>query len=377
MIPYVLSTIISTALSYIDYLTDFRFMKVRVFNLLSILVLCLLAGYRDESVGTDTAIYGESLFTWIHNNSLADVIAMNSIISIELGYILLVYLVSRFTDNVFWDYFMMEFVCTFFTYRALDNNKIKKYKWLGVFLYNTLFYSFSLNLMRQTMAMAIVLFAINYMFEDKIKMYFLTVMLAFLVHRTAVLGIPIYLMFVMTGMGKDSLFNINSLFKRYRIVSSLIICVCSVGVVFLAKYIIRIFVAFKPSYEQQLLGIGSYNPSIAFLLLMLAIVLPLVFVRILNGNKEKYDFHLLMLFVATIVWQLQGVATELFRVSMYFWMIVLISIPKFISDIKNLYLKYGLILYYIPLTSFYYWFVFVYRMTNETYPYTSVILGLY
>lgn len=375
MIPYVIVTIISTFFAYFAYKTPIDIRKKKVLTIFSMLTLCLLAAARDITVGTDTSVYGESLFEWIHNHNFNQTIAMNQNADIEIGYIVIIFLLSRITGNVFWAYFLMEFICVFFVYKALDDASTSKYKWMGVFLYNVLFYSFSLNLMRQSMAMSIVLFGFKYVRVNRFWRYLLVVLIAFLVHRTAIIGLFIYPLFMICGYKGEWCFK--SFFNKYRSLFIVTVIGLSFVIVFFAKQWIVTLSFLRETYSFHVQNINSYNPSIAMIVLMFAFVIPFFVLKVWHKKEgQKLSFYMLLVIMCTILWQLQGISSEIYRVTFYFWILILVMIPELLESICSKNNKFVFSAYYILLGTIYYWYVFVQLQTNETYPYTSILLGI-
>ena len=378
MAPYIATTVISTLLVYIEERLPKRFNKRKWLSLLSIIILCVLAGARDNTVGTDTLVYGESLFTWVHNNDLSTAFLMNTRIQIERGYMLFIYIISRFTDQVFWNYFFIEFVCAYFTYKALDDAEIGKNKWIGVFLYNVLFYSFTMNLMRQCMAMAIVLFGFKYVRENKFWKYLITCLIAFMFHSSAIIGISIYFLYKICGLGNSGKqFSFKKFFKKYKFLFIGITIIASAFIVIFSRQLMLFVVIFKPSYAGQIAWAHNYNPAIAMLVLMLVLVLPLLIsIKWIIRINPHFTFYLLVMIMSVILWQLAGVSSQTFRITLYYWYLIILIIPELVHAIKSHRKKLSFSAYYVVFGSFYYWFVFVYSLMNYTYPYTSKLLGI-
>lgn len=66
------------------------------------------------------------------------------------------------------------------------------YRWSVLILFLTGWYNFSLNIMRQCIAIAIFLYALRYIMEKKPIRYFIAITIALMFHTTAVLFYPVY-----------------------------------------------------------------------------------------------------------------------------------------------------------------------------------------
>ena len=110
-------------------------------------------------------------------------------------------------------------------------------------------------------------------------------------------------------------------------------------------------------------------------------MLPLLAVALLYEKQvTKYNgdfsFFTLMLIVYIILWQLQGISRELYRVGFYFGYFLIVSIPLLIKNVRgreNRMILFSMI--FILMVSFYVDY-FVMHLYNETYPYTSQMLGI-
>ena len=378
MLVYSLTTIITCALVYIESKLPKQIGKTKLLSLIAVLIFCIVAGARDTGVGTDTTVYGENLFTWVHNHGFIETFAMNEVIKIEYGFMIMLYGITRLTEHVFWYYFAIEFIGIVFVNKTLDYMELGRYKWIGLFIYNTLFFSFSLNLMRQSIAMGISLYSYRFIKEHKPMKYLLTVFLAILFHRTAIITITTYIIHTLCGLGDlKKRKSIVTFLKQYRFILITVILISAVAVLLFSKQLIIALAVIRPSYNDQAENIGSYNPSIAMLLMMLVLLLPMIIMKVWKWKrKPEYTFYLTTMILSTILWQLQGISSEMYRVTFYIWVLIIIIIPDFIKKLHCYSNRIFFSIYYVLAGGFYYWFVFIYRLTNGTYPYTSKLLGI-
>lgn len=147
----------------------------------------LIAGLRAASVGIDTKRYHD-IFT---NISIRQT---NKIFAIENGFIYICKgLLSLWNNNQFL-IFLLGFVsyalCIFRLWK--DRNYIS-FRW-AVLVYNVLFFSFSLNGLRQFIAVSIVFFATAFIREGKYIKFAFAILIASLFHLSAIAGFA-YLFF--------------------------------------------------------------------------------------------------------------------------------------------------------------------------------------
>lgn len=383
MTIYLIVTVITSFLVFLEEKNNEKVKKKRcILSILAILLLCIIAGARDSGVGTDTLVYGDSVFQWMCEHNFSEALVLNLKMKIDYGYLVLVYVITRFTDKLFWQYFVFQLISVGFVFKALDDANLDRYKWIGVFIYNTLFYSFSLNLMRQIMAVSIVLYAYKYVRESKLLKFLIWVIIAIFIHKTAFVAITIYPLYMMLGTTisykeKRLGISLKNFFNKYRVILAILICLSAMVVVMIPKQLVSLVARYFPSFSAKLSSFHGFNPSLAMFGIMILFLLPFaIFKKESYRKNPKLIFYLVICLISTILWQLEGISTEAYRVALYFWGLLIIIIPDIIKTIKITKTRVILKKYYLFLGIFYFWFVFVFRLTNETYPYTSKLLGI-
>ena len=159
-----------------------RRQKDKAFLLLSFLLLTFLACFRGPYIGTDTINYVE-LFDDIN-------IDPSLVFRFEPGFMLYVRLLNCISDS---PQIMIITSSLFIMYSFYLF--IKKYSccvWLSVFLFFSLFFNASLNIMRQYIAIAFLLYSFDYVIRrEKIK-FLLLLLIAFLFHFPSIIFIIAY-----------------------------------------------------------------------------------------------------------------------------------------------------------------------------------------
>lgn len=167
---------------------------VFILFIIAIFASSILAGVRSFNVGTDTGAY--DVFFQKAVNAPNFITAYNGLFKIsdlEPLFIVLTYIVSRVSIN----YHVYQFVCA-----AIINGNIimaiylvrKKYNMVLCWLtYCLLIYTNSLNIVRQTLALSIDTLAIALLINKHNKTAFCTVCVACFVHKTAIIGLLIFL----------------------------------------------------------------------------------------------------------------------------------------------------------------------------------------
>ena len=368
---YIITFLISILLVLLSNNYKHKSKKFSIFlSVLAVVVVAFIAGARDYSIGTDTSGYANIIFYYaITFPDIADFYSHAAIWG-ESGYLLLNYIVARFTSDPHIYYFILGFIIYGVTLWSLW--KYSKYGFsvtLAWACYLFLFYGDTLNAMRQMLACSIVLFAFSYFLDKQYIKYTLLILVAFLCHKSALLGLLPAIVYFMLQK------------KNKRFIKILIV----IGV--------YIFSFFYQSIAQVFLSIGllpvdrytQYLASgIPFDLNALMLRIPFVLFIFLwyrdykGESKEKsifYDTVLMMIFIDIVFSQMRSIVVWLYRLTLYFGMYRCIAYSRIVySNIKNnrIVLSIVLILYLIVL----FMYQVMYQGNNEIYPYTSTILGI-
>ena len=149
--------------------------------IVSFILLTVIGGLRDISVGTDTQNY-----SLLFENYGTDI--SNMFHASEPLYLCLQYYVAVHG----WPYQTLVFVIMALTMTGITffAKKISRNSVLVLLSYYLLyFYFYSLNLMRQYIAISIILVSFYYLYSNQIKNYVLCVAIACLFHVTAIIGL--------------------------------------------------------------------------------------------------------------------------------------------------------------------------------------------
>jgi hypothetical protein len=148
----------------------------------------ILAGARDFSIGLDISAYGNYVFETACNYSNFSRY-MRTHREIESLYKVMAFLVSRFTDNAHWFYFVTALIICGFTMAGLWYYR----RWCSITLgwacFLFLFYGDTLNTMRQCLALAIAFAAFPFFLEKKYLLFAVFHAAAILFHATGILAL--------------------------------------------------------------------------------------------------------------------------------------------------------------------------------------------
>lgn len=183
-----------------------------LFSWVSIIPSLIITGFRDYSVGTDVWSYVVPNFTLSrvfesfqeYNNFLPfsrySLSSLGMLVNgnTEPGYNLLVFIISRVTDDPHWLLFTIQFIIS--SMLLISNIKISNRfntpLFPMYFVFYTTYWLMSMNIMRQYCAVSMIVLAFVYLMEKKYGRYLLLQILAISFHQTALVGIVFAIMYV-------------------------------------------------------------------------------------------------------------------------------------------------------------------------------------
>lgn len=276
---------------------------------ISFLLLLIIGGFRDVSVGTDTKNYA-----MLFDSYGSDVSMMYH--ATEPLFLLIQFLVAKMGGGYeIMLLIIMAIILGTIHYYAYLVSKSYLYVILCFFLLYFYFYSF--NTMRQYMGMGFCLIAFYYLSKKEVKRYFLFIFIAFLFHATALGGLFAYIL------------NKMKLNKKKQILLLSITFV--VGLTPIVQQGMAFTLHFLPDYLYQYIleseKAGAGFPFSRFLLTSFAIALVVLL-------KEKtLNVKLLMLGICLL--NLFDFQPVIGRIAQYFTIIQIAIIPNISVLIKH------------------------------------------
>jgi len=345
----------------------------KFFFFLAVFVVSVLAGVRDDNIGTDISFYAKPVFnSALRSSNLLEFILECSYV--EPLYCVTAYVVSRFTSDIHWLYFFSGFIIYFFVMKGIQNYRRQisiTVAWI-VFLF--LYYCDTLNIMRQFMAVAIAFWGFKYVFSKKYIRYIIVTAVACLFHNTALISFLIFAVYLILNKR-------NTFFMRVVLVlgaaligifySVVLEWLVNLGIV-TAKYLKYI----NNSY------VFSLNPAILRLPFLFAILLSYKMFGKGNGRLSEFDgsadgdFIIIMLFIDIITAQMRAIMPTLYRISFMFGIYRSVAYSRVccLSKGNN---KIILIIFLVMYLVVLWIYQNVIQGNNEVYPYTSKIFGIY
>ena len=194
MLPYLILLFVLLVLGVVlcEWKRNAASMRVRdvVFLVLSGVALTLFAGLRGNTVGVDYPMY-QGYFESMRQGGAAYLISADNPYRLEWGYGLLNYLVSLVSGDV--RVFMAVAGLLIAVLTCLFIGKYSPSAWLSVFVFVSFgFFNNSLCFIRQSIAIAIFLFAIPFLKRKKLIPYLVIVVLAASFHKALFVMVVLY-----------------------------------------------------------------------------------------------------------------------------------------------------------------------------------------
>ena len=303
MLIYLVAFLLSTILLYIGSIQESKQLK-RLFVLLGMLVVCLLAGFRDESVGTDIRWYSKRLFqgaldsrSWIEYFNLYN--------HYETGYLFLNYVVSRFSKSLGVMHFVIEFIICFNVYYAYKTIGKESEAWYGMLIYYFVYYNQSFNLMRQTISCSFIFLAFAFLKKKKYVISAVLIGVGILFHVSSFIAVIAVVLFILSSKFEKEIRGIIIISSvLFYVIGRNLIGRLLVSLTFLSSQFSSYF---SSSYKYDI-------PYSIFIYLIIATVFSIVILKntpsvdddesIVTGmsNERQWNnFLLLMALVSTIL----------------------------------------------------------------------------
>ncbi|MCC4404978.1 EpsG family protein [Limosilactobacillus reuteri] len=332
---------------------------------IALLVPAILAGVRDYSVGTDVMVYGNAWFYRAFTVDYKTYINWATSSSVGSGYAFLNYVVSRFTNNPHVFYFIYNFLENILIFLGIRHFKKNINVTLGMATYYFLFFNVLLNILRQGMALALIVWGFKYVTDKKFVKYILVVAIATLFHNTAILAVVIYLVYL-----------IFSDIKRLSILKDLF-------VLSIVMLILLLFTQFTTLlYSNSLLSDryqsfvssssvkgGFWGHLLLCVPVLILYVLNMIYNKKISGIGKGFNY---LVVVTTLMSIFNIYSSNLSRVTLYFDFLFIILIPYITKNglprikWRNMDVKFILVIIYLFI---YWWLIFVVMQSGETVPF--------
>lgn len=345
---------------------------------LGIMLPCFMAGLRNETIGVDVLTYAKWMCISAQGSSLIDFFAKEASVAAP-GWNLMTWLVCHEYGNLNAYLFVIEALCIVPVYLAL-RRFFPGSEWAGMLVWYLLFFAFTMNGMRQSVASAIVLYSTTFVFERRKMPFFVGIIIATFFHQTAIVCLIIYPLVALL-LDADKM---GSFFGKYqRPVVTSVVLLAFLTIFILGDRVVRFAAIFKESYSYQLGRLGGADVSLAGVYLIALGV----FLYFFNGRRFSgsvkigfstvsvlglYRCFIALFIFGGIFFQLNFVADTLGRLAYYF-LPFLCCATSLCSSRKELRVVlpsvfFASVLYFVAMT--------IVLGKEAVYPYASALLGI-
>lgn len=348
---------------------------------IAILIPCVLAGLRADTIGTDVKVYVEPIYNAAKkSNSFSSYMGQSwfyiwrykYVHDFEIGFTILVFIIEKITGSLNMVLFFIHVLIVTPIYIGLRRIHKKTYPvCFGMLVFYLMFYNTSLNMMRQWMGMAILFMAFSYLiFGDKRKYCVLT-LVACLFHTSAIMGFVIMLVYMYSSKKREYVKIAN--FKLDESMAPIKIFVY--GCILLLSLNI-ITVVLRHIGLVKYIGYIQGDNGLYILPNQILLRLPIIILFIIRWKRiAKEDrlvpFYGSMLVLDLLSSQLMSVNAYAFRISSFFSEYNIISYCALVYAGNRKYRANRYItLFYILAYIVYYWiYYYVITGTHATFPY--------
>lgn len=328
--------------------------------------MIVLAGLRSETVGTDVLVYGNSLFESARTSDFSEYMFNNyNWYGIEPLYLLMTYFVSLVTSNVHILYFLIEFIIVGLVLSRLMQLEHPQSVLLGMFIFQCLFIGETFNLMRQSIAMAIIFFATQYFERRQYVRYLILVVIATGFHSTAIVGLLLLFIYLL-------------LQKKNNMWIHLLIVMGSCVITFFYNEVLSKMIEFGIFSEKYSRYVntaeGGFDFNIIILRLPILLLIFLFYKKYQSQDRVTNSFLVDILILEIILAELRVLSDSIYRISLYLGYFKILAYPKLEEVLKkrtNKLIVMTLVILYC-LIVFYYQIII--QGNNEIYPYETYLL---
>ena len=327
-----------------------------------ILLLSILGGVRDDTVGIDMLVYGVISF---ENAKYSDtLLGLLKYVPGEWGFHTLMWLCAKISNDIHFMLFVEEFIKIILVSSTALHFKNKFNPTMFMFAYLTFFYFIGYNSMRQMLAISIFIYGLRFYFNNEHKKYIFTCLLAMTFHTSAIFALLIYVIRFIHGES----------FK-----STIIIHLAIVLFVYLFSFTIMEYILsgnFGVYSEKADLYTEKEGVETAKTNILLAIMFFIISLFYKFWKKDKPDYIIFsVLLVYNLFFLLMSTRFEVaFRISWYQIPFILILYFTYVRFYKNGGRSIMNFLF-ILLFSLHFIISSIHGL-DGTIPYTSKILGI-
>ncbi len=293
----------------------------RVYLIVSIILLWLLIGLRDTTVGTDTPSYVRA-FLEIANikgsTLLKDLPADR-----EPGYTAITWLVGQFTDS--YPFFLLTWALfpAAGLYCLLKNNLRTPVEYLEAYIVMCMLglFAFFVAGIRQTAAISVVMISFKYLRESKLLKFLLCIAVAYTFHNSVVMFLLAY--------------PLRKLKIRWWILflfPLLFIVTANIHIDAVVKYSAMVF---NERFKNYGTVYNSSQNATAFIIQIALYIIALFKLKTLTGRNRSNSLLFILATIGMVFQSMAGMLAEMSRVAFYFCVFDTVLVPRALALYNN------------------------------------------
>lgn len=376
---YIIFFLTSCLLIWLSEKCQSRFIG-KILTFVAILLPCILASMRADTIGTDVRVYVEPMYNVAkQSTSFSSYMGQRWYViwrymyvnKFEIGFTTLVYLIEKLGGSLGTVLFFIHALIVAPIYLGLKRMKKPYPVYLGMLVFYLLFYNTSLNMMRQWIAMSVLFYGLSHLIINKEKKYFITIVVACLFHTSALMGVAIYFIYMYSQKQRKYIRIAN-----FRLSGSLVpVKVFIYGCIVLLSLNV-IAVLLRNFGLAKYVGYIQGNGSIYLLPNQIILRLPIIILFIIRWRKiltedELTPFYGTMIVLDLLASQLISINVYAFRIASFFSEYSMISYSALVYAGNRKYRTNRYVtLFYVLAYMVYYWiYYYIITGTNATFPY--------
>lgn len=335
----------------------------------SVLVLCVLGGLRDWTIGTDTRLYGVLDYTKAAQS--VDFADYTSRSGHESGWLMITYMCCKFLGHFNWALFFYQLITiSCFYIGAYKHRKTVSLPFL-LLIFCLMEYNDSYNMMRQMISAAIIFMGLDCIETKQYFKFSLYIIAGYFFHKSSLIGFPLLIGFHMLATSEKVTYS-----RKYKAV--------------FAAVMVFVLMSVKPAaslYADVVAGASYYQhyenrysdmfvPTTPVLLMAIQFLVMAFYRRnaekiILPAGGSGVNFHMFM-FLFCIIYRV-AVRFVSTRVLVYYDFVSMLSMAALPRCIKNRYLRFMLFAGILSALTFYWYRFYIRGNYAQTYPYKSIL----
>lgn len=300
---------ISKKIGYMDNGLKVK-MNSKLYTIIIAAMLTVILGLRGLTVGIDTVNYYNSFMRY-QNMSLSN--ALEGVFY-EYGYRLFQY----FVGIIFQEYqFLLIIVAIFYisvlSFHIHKHSKNPTFSYVLFILYG--FYTFAFSTTRQTIAIAFIMIAYEFISRKQLHKFIIFNLLAASFHVTSLVFIPSYWI---------TKFKINKF--------TIFFLTMTVGLsIYFSNYIIR----FLNTLARNELSFVETDGNLMFLFMIISTLIGIVYKRQFLAGNPNNRFLFYMMCLSVVIMPITRYHPAMMRLFYYFFIFMITYVPNLLSSIKD------------------------------------------